>query len=189
MSNLKSWFDKGMSSHTYISSMQVNKDNLLKVYNEFSVPAKDIDSLKVLQTKGFKALILSADWCGDAMVNVPIFLRLANEALIETRFLIRDENLELMDQFLTNGTARSIPIIIFLNENDEVIGKWGPRAELIQKEVDVLKKDVPAKDSPEYDAAFKSFIKAMVEQFINNKDWWTIIKTDLIESLTALEKK
>jgi len=189
LSNLKVWFDKGMSSHQYISSMEVNKENLLKVYNEFSVPAQDMKNLQGLQSKGMKAIILSADWCGDAMVNVPIFLRLANEALIETRFLIRDDNLELMDQFLTNGTARSIPIIIFLDENDELIGRWGPRAEIIQKEVDVLKKDVPAKDSPDYDAAFKAFIKEMVQQFINNREWWTIIKDDLIQSLSSLDKK
>ena len=189
MSNLKVWFDKGLSSHKYISSMQVNKENLLKVYNEFSVPAEDLEKLRTLQTKGMKAIILSADWCGDAMVNVPVFLRLANEALIETRFLIRDENLELMDQFLTNGTARSIPIIIFLDENDNLIGKWGPRAEIIQKEVDVLKKDVPPKESPDYEAAFKSFIKEMVQQFINNREWWTIIKDDLIQSLSTLDKK
>ena len=43
----------------------------------------------------------------------------------------RDENLELMDQFLTNG-GRSIPKLIVYNEKDEVLFDWGPRPQTIQ---------------------------------------------------------
>ena len=54
----------------------------------------------------------------------PIIQRMAEVSQIELRFLIRDENLELMDQYLTNQTARSIPIFIFIDEAGEEKAVW-----------------------------------------------------------------
>lgn len=186
MQNLQTWFEKGMTQYEYIQHMNVHQENLLKVYNGFHLTAEDLVSLHPLQTKELKAVILTADWCGDAMVNLPIFMRLAHESLIETRYLIRDENLELMDQYLTNGTARSIPIIIFLDKDGNEIGKWGPRAPKVQEIVEQLKADLPAKDSAEFEAAFKKFAKEVSELFTTNETLWLDIKHDLIEHLRAL---
>jgi hypothetical protein len=73
-------------------------------------------------------LILTEGWCGDAALNIPIIEKIAAEnPNIETRYLLRDENLELMDKYLTFN-ARSIPKLICLNaETFEEIGTWGPR--------------------------------------------------------------
>lgn len=73
-------------------------------------------------------LILTEAWCGDAAQNLPALAAMAarNEN-IQVRLVLRDENLELMDQFLTDG-GRSIPkLIAFDPENMEVLGSWGPR--------------------------------------------------------------
>ncbi len=73
-------------------------------------------------------LIITEGWCGDAAQNIPIIEKIAAEsANIETRYVLRDENLELMDAYLTNN-ARSIPKLIALDaETLEEIGTWGPR--------------------------------------------------------------
>src|SRR5690625_5653194 len=43
------------------------------------------------------------------------------------KLILRDENLELMDRYLTNG-GRSIPKLIVYDPNaEEVLGTWGPR--------------------------------------------------------------
>jgi len=73
-------------------------------------------------------LIITEGWCGDAAQNIPIIEKIAAEnSNIETRYILRDENLELMDVYLTNN-ARSIPKLIALDaETLEEIGTWGPR--------------------------------------------------------------
>jgi len=73
-------------------------------------------------------LIITEGWCGDAAQNISIIEKIALEsANIETRYVLRDENLELMDAYLTNN-ARSIPKLICLDaETLEEIGTWGPR--------------------------------------------------------------
>lgn len=186
MKSLQNWFEKGLTEYEYIHSMQTHKENLLQVYNQTTLNDEERTFLQSLQTKQLKAIILTADWCGDAMVNLPIFLRLAQEALLETRYLIRDENLELMDQYLTNGTSRSIPIIIFLDKDSREIGKWGPRAPEVQSLVDQLRADVPAKDDPNYEQAFKAFVRELTTRFLTDRELQSLIKDDLIQTLKKL---
>jgi hypothetical protein len=50
---------------------------------------------------------------------------------LELRVILRDENPELMDQYLTNG-SRSIPIVIALDESFKEVGHWGPRPTQLQ---------------------------------------------------------
>lgn len=78
-------------------------------------------------------LILTEGWCGDAAQNLPVIEKIAAESVnIETRYLLRDENPELMDRFLTAG-ARSIPKLIAIDaETHEVLGSWGARPKAAQ---------------------------------------------------------
>lgn len=76
-------------------------------------------------------LIITEGWCGDAAQNIPVIEKIAAESpFIETRYVLRDENLELMDAYLTLN-ARSIPKLIALDADTlEEIGTWGPRPQI-----------------------------------------------------------
>lgn len=79
-------------------------------------------------------LVLTEAWCGDAAQSIPIINKMAevNEN-IELRLILRDEHLDVMDQFLHNGICRSIPKLICLDaETLQVIGEWGPRTQEAQ---------------------------------------------------------
>jgi len=96
------------------------------VWNRAQVPAWALDQARGLGT-GWKLLVISEDWCGDASNTVPVIARLAEQVDgIEMRVVKRDDNLELMDAFLT-GTARSIPLVVILDAENRVVGRWGPR--------------------------------------------------------------
>jgi len=74
-----------------------------------------------------RLLVIAEDWCGDASSTVPILARFADCVPgMELRVLRRDEHIELMDHYLTNG-SRSIPIVIVLDEAFRELGHWGPR--------------------------------------------------------------
>jgi hypothetical protein len=80
-------------------------------------------------------LVLTEGWCGDAAQSLPVIHALAElNPLISLRLLLRDENLELMDRFLTNGVSRSIPKLIAADAvTGEVLFTWGPRPSALQK--------------------------------------------------------
>ncbi len=72
-------------------------------------------------------LVLTESWCGDAAHAMPVMNKLTDLSKnIDLKVLHRDENEELMNAFLTNGT-KSIPkLIAFDNDTKEVISDWGP---------------------------------------------------------------
>lgn len=89
-------------------------------------------------------LVLTEAWCGDAAQNIPGIVKIAEQSdHIDLRFILRDENPDIMDEYLTNG-GRSIPKLICLDADTlEEIGTWGPRPAEIQD------KAMKWKDDPE----------------------------------------
>lgn len=74
-------------------------------------------------------LVITEPWCGDAAQVIPPIVQMVEQnEYLSLSFIMRDQQLELMDAFLTNG-SRAIPKIIFLDpeENYQVLGVWGPR--------------------------------------------------------------
>ncbi|MFS0784630.1 thioredoxin family protein [Bacillus sp. 1P06AnD] len=178
--DLRKWYGKGFTQQEYIDYMQANKENLLSIKERFSLHSPD----KVKQLKGEKlhALILTADWCGDAMVNLPIFMAIAEAADLKSTYLIRDENLDLMDQYLTNGTARSIPIIVLADEEGNEVAKWGPRAKSVQEKVTAYSAELPAKEDPAYEDSFKAFIGKMGKLYTTDPAIWKEIEEDMLNT-------
>jgi len=73
-------------------------------------------------------ILITESWCGDAAHIVPAINKVAqlNEN-IELVVVLRDENDELMNQFLTNG-GKAIPKLIMVdNETNDVVNTFGPR--------------------------------------------------------------
>nr|WP_319776167.1 thioredoxin family protein [uncultured Sphaerochaeta sp.] len=86
-------------------------------------------------------MVLTEDWCGDSAQNLPYIVKIAEQnPLVNLRILPRDENLDIMDQYLTNGTSRSIPKLVAFDETGNEIFQWGPRPKAAQDLVNELKK-------------------------------------------------
>ncbi len=94
-------------------------------------------------TRSLNWLLITEHWCGDASQINPTINKVATESngSINLRLVYRDQNPELMDAHLTNGRSRSIPILIQLDENFNLLKVYGPRPEVAQKLVmDLLAK-------------------------------------------------
>jgi len=80
-------------------------------------------------------LLITEGWCGDAAHIAPVMNKMSTENnKINLKVVLRDENTELMNQFLTNGSM-SIPKMVVLNANNEVVSSWGPRPSIATKMV------------------------------------------------------
>lgn len=73
-------------------------------------------------------IFIAEAWCGDVPQNLPVIKKIAElNSLIRLKIILRDENENVMNEFLTDG-AKAIPICLIIDEvNYDVIGKWGPR--------------------------------------------------------------
>ena len=128
-----------------------------------------INSIKEPQTW----LTITEGWCGDAAQNLPVINKIAAiNPNINLKVVLRDENLELMDLFLTNG-GRAIPKLIALDAEHNVIFTWGPRPSVATKMV----VDYKAKNG-NLDAQFKQDL-----QVWHNKDKGKSVQEDIVRLL------
>lgn len=128
-------------SKDYVHYTELNFHRMKRVFKTTQLMPElkaEVEKVKTNMTW----VVLTEAWCGDAAQNVPVIQRLADlNENIKVVYLLRDENLELMDQYLTNG-GRSIPKLIAINsETNEEIFVWGPRPNTIQTVMNQLKAD------------------------------------------------
>lgn len=96
-------------------------------------------------------LVITEAWCGDAAQTIPYMAKLADlNPDIQLRLILRDENPEIMDQYLTNG-ARSIPKLISLSPGlQTVYFVWGPKPAYLMEKQREFKADPKEKTSKEF---------------------------------------
>lgn len=151
--NFEPYISKGIDYPTYISLVRelvsegktsgpnqqqdlvdytkLNLQRMERIYKTTEVSPELVTALKKITTPQ-TWLVITEAWCGDAAQNIPLLAKLADiHPYIQLKLVLRDENLDLIDQYLTNG-GRAIPILLVLNEQNELLHKWGPRPQLAQ---------------------------------------------------------
>lgn len=115
----------------FLPTAEANADLWRAVSARAVVPEEILARVAALPGR-WHLLVLSEDWCGDAVNSVPYVARLAELAPnLDMRVLGRDANPDVMDEHLTNG-SRSIPVVIVLDEELVEQGWWGPRPAALQ---------------------------------------------------------
>jgi thioredoxin-like negative regulator of GroEL len=118
---------EALTNYSLLNDRRMKRlDKTIKITDETKAVFKSI-------TEKQTWLVLTEGWCGDAAQNLPVIHKLAAEnENIALKIVLRDEHLELMDLFLTNG-GRSIPKVIVLDAQNNVNHTWGPRPTLATK--------------------------------------------------------
>lgn len=111
----------------YLSYTNSNHRRRLKILKEIMLQKKLYNELAD-GIRNWTWVIIDEPWCGDASFIVPVLkaMELAAGGDIEMKIFLRDENPEIMEQYLTNN-GKSIPKLICLDENLNELGHWGPR--------------------------------------------------------------
>jgi len=108
-------------------------------------------------------IVITEDWCGDAAQNVPALAKMAAiNPLINLRLILRDENPQIMQHFLTNG-GTSIPVFIVLNETNQLLAHWAPRPAPAQKML------IDWKKAPEPKMSFADFATELHKWYAHDK--------------------
>ena len=112
---------ESLINYTLLNSRRMKRwDKLFKLDDSLTQQLNNVNT-------GINWLVLSETWCGDAAPTMPVMNKIAEaNPNIQLRVLLRDENLDLMERFLTNGTLSIPKLISFNSETGQVIGDWGP---------------------------------------------------------------
>lgn len=120
-------------SEDLVNYTELNETRMNRLDKTIKVPIKINEDFQKLERK-YIWLTIAEGWCGDAAQIVPVLHKIAEASdNIDLQLVFRDENDDLMNLFLTNG-SKSIPKVIILDaETKEVAGSWGPRPEPARK--------------------------------------------------------
>ncbi len=114
-------------SENYIAFTKLNAERVKRI-EKTSMIDDDVKNIFEAIEKDLIFLVIAEAWCGDVAQNLPVIEKLVRlNPKLELRIILRDENDDVMQQFLTNG-GKAIPVCLIIDKNDlTVLAKWGPR--------------------------------------------------------------
>lgn len=130
--------------------IKLNLQRIKRIEKQFNPAEKIIQILNELKVE-YKWLVISEPWCGDSAQIIPILNKIAElSPKIEMKIILRDENPEIMNKFLTNG-GRAIPKLLQIDTSTgRVVNTWGPRPQKIADMVKEFKKTFPEATKEEF---------------------------------------
>lgn len=120
-------FAQGLTGSQYLELVQQNRER-------FEANLAAADELITDEDRAFfseqplSILAIGEDWCTDVVQFLPPIIRLAEQCPnIELRIFPRDQNLDLMNQYLNQGKYQSIPVFVFFD------GDWNELGHFIER--------------------------------------------------------
>jgi hypothetical protein len=126
-------FAQGMTLREYLDQMRTNKERFVRFMAEAAIEAEDRQALRRLGP-GLRVLVITEDWCGDALYGFPALARLVeSEPGVELRVFLRDQNPDVMDRYLKRGTFRTIPVFVFFDERMNELARFMERQDVVSE--------------------------------------------------------
>jgi hypothetical protein len=129
-------FEHGMTLQQYLDQIGTNRDTFLAFLSEITIRPEDREAIRALGRR-LNVLVITEDWCGDALYNFPVLIKLLEGMpQADVRVFLRDQNPDLMSQYLNQGLYRSIPVFVFFDERMNEVARFVERPPKVTEEID-----------------------------------------------------
>ncbi len=149
-------FEQGLTADAFIEQMTRNRER----FEANIEAANDLiseDDRAAFLGKSISIAVIAEDWCTDVIQFVPPIVALARQIPdLRLRVFIRDQNLDIMDQYLNEGKYRSIPVFVFYDEQWNELGHYIERPEPVTQEMARETRRF-ASEHPELEGATRSY--------------------------------
>lgn len=161
----KERFQNSTTFEQYVDLMQTNKERMAQFVDEVQIAAADLQWWR--ERGPLNVYVLTFDGCGDALYNIPVMAKIAQQCPnIDLRVVQRDENLDIMDRYLKEGIYRSVPTMIFMDENLEEVGVMKERPDeltrVIEAEMVAVRRRLREENKEEWRGVLASNFKEVV---------------------------
>jgi len=125
-------FEQGLSYEGFLAKAPINHDKFADSYNDPVLTDDDkafFQKAAKTSNGAAKLLVIGEPWCGDVYRELPTAVHIAEAAGMELRIFYRDENADIMNEFLSNnGKSRAIPIFAFYTADTRYLTHWTERS-------------------------------------------------------------
>lgn len=109
------------------NNIKLNYQRSLRIHRTYEPSSELVKTIQQIDVPQIW-MVISEHWCGDSAQNLPYIAEIAKlNSNIDLRVVLRDDNPDIMDEYLTEGKLRSIPKLVAFDGDGNELFQWGPR--------------------------------------------------------------
>ncbi len=173
-------FASGQTWEQYLDQIKRNREKFEFNYRETVLSDEDVTALRSLLSRfrgPARVLALGEDWCPDVFRGLPVMARIAEAAGMELRIFPRDQNLDIMNEFLNRGEHQSIPVFVFYTRDHGYIAHWIERPAKANEEMGELRKVFEGRSREEAMPLYEEFQRGAI---------WASWRQETVRDIRAL---
>ncbi|HVB99091.1 MAG TPA: thioredoxin family protein [Candidatus Dormibacteraeota bacterium] len=163
-------FEQGLRYADFLAQATVNRDKFELYYKDSPLSSDDIAFFKkaaALPGGPAKILAIAEAWCGDVYRELPTVARIAEASGMDLRIFLRDQNPDIMDEFLSNdGQSRAIPVFVFHTKETRYIAHFTERSAAAHAELAAIMDQVASEMNLPRGTTFRTASAAARQEFI-----------------------
>ena len=188
-------FEQGLTYADFLANAKVNRDKFEHNYNNPALTQEDLLFFRKASQRPEgprKLLAIAEAWCGDVYRELPTAVRIAEASGLDLRIFLRDENPDIMDEFLSNdGKSRAIPVFVFYTSGMHYITHFTERSASAHAGLEVAKEQAKQKLNLPASASFGNlqdpqrlqFLEEVIARIQPYSDQW---RRDAIKEIRQL---
>lgn len=162
----------------YVAQMRVNRERTSRLFEEITLSPDDRRAFAQAVAKHggqLRVVALAEDWCGDAVVNLPLIARLAAEVTdMDLRLFVPSAEPALAQAYADGGIT-SIPVLSFFDADWSEVCRWVERSAAAHRKVEAWMAARPEalalrqSSHPKDQRAYRALMK---ERLVEMMDWY-----------------
>lgn len=132
---------QGITYKQWMETIDRNEDKFQENFDDHKLNQADVDAIKALVAKAngpATCLAIGEAWCPDVVRGLPVAALLCEATGIDLKIFFRDQNVDIMNEFLYKGEFQSIPTLVFYTKDHQKLGVWHERAQKARDEMPQL---------------------------------------------------
>jgi hypothetical protein len=152
-------FAQGLTYEQWLEAIDRNEERFRENYERTELSEEDVRAFRELVARPdgpARCLALAEAWCLDAFRGLPVMARIAEAAGMELRIFFRNQNKDIMAEFLNRGEFESTPVFVFYTRDHRYIAQWTERPAIANDQIGELRRIFEGRSREE---AIPDFIK------------------------------
>ncbi len=127
-------FAEGLTAQQFVDQMTRNRERFEQNLEETTAIFADEDRA-FFSEQPVSIAAIAEDWCTDVIQFLPPVIKLSEAYGLPLRIFLRDQNHDLIDQYLKQGEFRSIPVFVLYDADWNELGYFCERPEAVTQEM------------------------------------------------------
>ena len=155
-------FALGLTYQQWVTAVDRNQERFQENYDATELSEEDVRAFRELvglPSGPARCLALGEAWCPDVFRGLPVVARIAEASGMELRVFFRDQNKDIMAEFLKQGEHESIPVFVFYTRDHRYLCHWIERPALADEEMHLMQQIFEGRSREEALAEYLAFQK------------------------------